>query len=117
MENTISTNANTNLNKDILKTLRQVSLIFFFIIGSTHILTGLLSSQSLFLPLSNIVNRVLDIPFIIIATIFGLSQIRLNSENRSRKLYFILMIIISLLVLGLLLYINLLIPDRSIPST
>lgn len=117
MENTIATTATPNLNKDVLKTLRQISLIFFFIIGGTHILTGLFSSQSLFLPLSNIVNRVLDIPFVIIATIFGLSQVRLNSENPSRKLYFVLMIIISLLVLGLLLYINLLIPDRSIPST
>jgi len=107
----------TNINKDALKTLRQVSLIFFVILGGTHILTGLFSSQSLFLPISNIVNRILDIPFAIIATIFGLSQVRLNSESPTRKLYFILMIIISLLVLGLLLYINLLIPDRIISST
>lgn len=86
-------------------------------IGGAHILSGLFSSQSLFLPISNSINRVLDIPFVIIATIFGFSQARLNSENHSRKLYFALMIIISILVLGLLLYINLFIPDRSIPST
>ncbi len=107
----------TTINQDILKTLRQVSLVFFILIGGTHILTGLLSSQSLLLPFSNNINRILDIPFVIIATIFGLSQTRLSSESRLRQPYIILMTIIALSVLGILLYINLLIPDRVISTT
>ena len=105
-------NTNNNINKDILRTLRQVSLIFFFIIGGTHILTGLFISQNLFLPLSNFINKVLDIPFIMIAILFGFSQTRLTSDSPQSKAYFALILLVSLSVLGLLLYINLLIPDR-----
>ena len=64
------------------------------------------------LPLSNIINRILDIPFALIGTVFGLSQVRLASDSHFRKTYLVLMVVISLLVLGLLLYINLLLPDK-----
>lgn len=97
---------------DTLRTLRQVSLIFFFIIGLSHILSGLFASNNLMLPGSNVVNRILDIPFALIGTVFGLSQARIASDDNFRKAYFTLMISISLLVLGILLYINLFLPDK-----
>ncbi len=106
-ENIIKTN-------DTLRTLRQVSLIFFLIIGSLHILSGLMVSQNQMLPLSNIVNRVLDIPFALIGLILGLSQARISSDSPRRKAFYIMMIIISLLVLGLLLYVNLFLPDKTV---
>jgi hypothetical protein len=64
------------------------------------------------MPFSNIVNKVLDIPFALIAVIYGLSNLHLDPESPRRKLYYALMIVISLLVLGIMLYINLLVPDR-----
>lgn len=100
------------INSDILQTLRQISLIFFFIIGGAHLLSGLLVSQNLLLPVSNLINKVLDIPFAVIAVVYGLSNIHLQSDNPRRKLYLTLMSMVSLAVLGLLLYITLLIPDR-----
>ncbi len=103
---------NTFKSNDSLRTLRQVSLVFFFIIGLSHILTGLLVSNNLLLPLSNTINRILDIPFALLGVIYGLSQGRIASNSPNRKYYLILISVITILVLGLLLYINLLIPDK-----
>jgi hypothetical protein len=99
---------------DSLRTLRQVSLVFFLLLGSSHILSGLLASENLFLPISSLVNRVLDIPFVMIGLVYGLSHSRLDSNSPHRKSYLILMTIISLLVLGVLLYINIFLPDKSL---
>lgn len=110
----METSENVIKSNDTLKTLRQVCLIFFLIIGSGHILTGLMVSQNMLLPLSNIVNRVLDIPFVIIGTVLGLSQTKIASDSGFRKPFYVIMIIITLLVLGLLLYINVLLPDKPV---
>lgn len=101
-------------HSDILKSLRQVSLLFFFVIGLVHLLSGLFASQNAFLPLANVVNRALDIPFAIIGTVLGLSQAKISSESSFKTVYLILMTLICLLVLGILLYINLFIPDKII---
>lgn len=111
---TVSTSENLLKNNDVLKTLRQVSLIFFFVIGGTHILTALFTSQNILMPLANTINRVLDIPFAIIGTILGLSQAKIDSDSSGKTYYFILMGIITLFVLGIMLYINLLIPDKIV---
>jgi hypothetical protein len=103
---------NIIVSTDVLRTLRQVSLIFFLLIGTSHLLSSLFVSNNILLPASNIVNRILDIPFAMIATIFGLSQAKIASNSKGLKLYYILMVVISLLVLGLLLYINLLLADK-----
>jgi len=111
-------NSNTNTlpalpqNNDQLKALRQVSLLFFMVIGIAHLLTGLFINQNLLMPISNIINKALDIPFALIAVIFGLSQTKIDPTSPRRKIYYIFMMVISLLVLGILLYINLLVPDR-----
>lgn len=105
---------NIIVSTDTFKTLRQVSLVFFFIIGTSHILSNLLASSSLLLPASNIIGRVLDIPFAIIGTILALSQAKIPTDSPRLRLYYGLMIIISLLVLSLLLYINLFLPDKVV---
>lgn len=109
-----TTTDKTFKSTDSLRTLRQVSLVFFFLLGTTHIVTGLLASENLFLPLSNLINRVLDIPFVIIAVIYGLSHARLETDSSFKKPYLIIMTIITLLVLGLLLYINLFLADKPL---
>lgn len=105
---------NSRLNNDILIPVRQTALVFFFLIGLTHIISGLMASNELGLPLSNLINKILDIPFAMIATIFGLSNFPIYSQNPRKGLYLAIMGIICLLVLGILVYINVLLPDRSI---
>jgi hypothetical protein len=112
--NVLANSNNPRLNSDLLAPVRQTALIFFFLIGLTHIVSGLMASNELGLPLSNLINKVLDIPFAIIATIFGLSNFPISSQNPRKGLYLALMGVICLLVLGVLVYINLLIPDRTI---
>lgn len=106
--------ANDFKSTDILRTLRQVSLIFFLLLGSTHIISGLLASENMFLPLSNLINRILDIPFIIVGVVYGLSHTKLETDSAFKKPYLIIMTIITLLVLGGLLYINVFLPDKPL---
>ena len=65
------------------------------------------------MPLSNNLNRILDIPFVIIALLYGLSQKRVSAESPYRKVYFSFMLLILLSALGILLYINLFLPDLT----
>jgi ABC-type sulfate transport system permease component len=111
---TVASAENVIKPHDSLKTLRQVCLIFFLLIGSAHLLTGLLVSQGQMLPLSNIINRVLDIPFVIIGTVLGLSQTKIAPDSSFRRTWFIIMGIITLLILGLMLYINVFLPDKIV---
>jgi hypothetical protein len=112
LDNTVQPIPEIKENKDILRPLRQMALIFFMVIGLAHIITGLMVSREFFTGISNLINKVLDIPFAMIGVIFGLSNIKISSTSAKKKTAFIFMGLICLLVLGLLLYINILIPDR-----
>lgn len=99
---------------DSLRTLRQISLIFFLLLGGTHIISGLLASENLFLPLSSLINRVLDIPFVLIGLIYGLSHTKLHADSPHHRSYLLIMTVICLGVLGIMLYINLFLPDKPL---
>lgn len=110
---TITTTTTTPLKtNDIFKTFRQVCLVSFFVLGSLHIMTALLTSQNLLLPLANIINKALDIPFVVTGTLYGLSQTKIDSENPAKKYYLILMGTLTILVLAIMLFIAFFIPDR-----
>ncbi|MBD3270315.1 hypothetical protein GF376_02215 [Candidatus Peregrinibacteria bacterium] len=102
------------INPDILKPLRQMSLIFFMIIGFTHIITGLMVSNDMLTEIANLINKVLDIPFAMIGIVFALSHIRIPENSNKKNVIFSIMGVISLSVLGLMLYINLFLPDKVI---
>ncbi len=97
---------------DHFKSLRQAALLFFILIGTSHIITGLMASNSLYLPMSNAINRMLDIPFAVIAVVYGISNWRIPSDSKFKKSFLALMIISATCVLLILLYINIFIPDR-----
>ena len=92
--------------------LKKVSLLLFIVLGLAHILSGLMMTNSYFLPLSFIVNHVLDIPFAMIALIYGLSSIRVGLKDGSHKAVNILFIVLSLLIFAGLIYINVFVPDK-----
>jgi D-alanyl-lipoteichoic acid acyltransferase DltB (MBOAT superfamily) len=92
--------------------IKKVALIFFLVLGLGHIISGLMFSNNFFLPASLITNRVLDIPFAMAALIYGLSSIYTEMGEKKHTAINIIFILISLLVFGLLLYINLLVPDK-----
>jgi len=112
VENSLDTNETTCENNDLFAPVRQVALIFFILLGGTHILTGLMASNNYLLPISNIINKVLDIPFAIIAASYGLSNIKIASNSPHKNLIYTLIGLTLLSLLLILLYINIFIPNR-----
>lgn len=106
-------NFEQNANQDLLKGLRKTALIFFIVIGLTHIITGLMVSNDLYVQTTNTINKVLDIPFVFVATFFGLSNFKVSSESKFKSLYFTIFAIICIAVLGLMIFLNLL-PDQAL---
>jgi len=100
--------------EDTLLTFRKLALGFFILIGGTHILTGLMVSNDYFLPISNVINRVLDIPFAMITYFYACTWMEIHEKNPRRNMYFILMAIGAILLFLLFIYINLFLPDRTI---
>ncbi len=95
-----------------VENIKKVALILFIFLGLAHIISGLMFSNGYFVEISFILNRSLDIPFAMTAVIYAASGIYLNTPEKNRKLAGIALIIISLLIFALLIYINLLIPDK-----
>lgn len=91
--------------------IKKVALIFFIVLGLGHILSGLMLSNSYVLPTSLVVNRILDIPFAMSALIYGLAATYEEINEKHHKIANILFIALSVLVFGVLIYINLFIPD------
>lgn len=95
-----------------IENLKNVALVLFIILGLTHIVSGLMFTNGYIKELSFILNRSLDIPFAMTAVIYAGSGIYLNSSEKTRKPLGVALILISLLIFILLIYINLLIPDK-----
>ena len=92
--------------------LKKVALILFIVLGLSHILTGLLMTNGYLLPVSFIVNHILDIPFAMTALIYGFTSIRAGIKADGHKLINLIFIILSLLIFAGLVYINVFIPDK-----
>jgi hypothetical protein len=95
----------------IAENIKKVALIFFIVLGLSHILTGLMLADSYLMPTSLIVNRILDIPFIMAALLYALASIYGSISEKQHKTATITFAAISVLVFVVLLYINLFIPD------
>ncbi|MBP7057911.1 hypothetical protein KBB06_01060 [Candidatus Gracilibacteria bacterium] len=97
--------------------IKKIALIFFFILGTLHIVSGLMTANNYLMPLSLILNRILDIPFAITALIYGLSSIFVTLPPQNHKLANIFFSILTIIIFLGLLYINLLVPDKpSMPE-
>ncbi len=82
------------------KNLNEVSFYFFFLIGLVHILSGLLLTNNYYIKTSWILNRSLDIPFLIVGLIYIYSNIKLyliNNKSYSRQIDFFLITTFGLL--------------------
>ncbi|MCA9373915.1 hypothetical protein KC725_02025 [Candidatus Peregrinibacteria bacterium] len=93
--------------------IKKVALVLFVALGLVHILSGLMFANDYFMPASMILNRVLDIPFAMMALIYGLMSIYVNIDEKSRTTPKIAFIAICVIIFLLLLYINLFIPDKQ----
>ena len=96
------------------KNIQKISLIFFFIIGISHILAHLMILNGYLVDAANAVKTILEIPFILVAAVYGFVSIKIGFElpekkHRISNLIFIFFVIVLFVFL---LYINLFVPDR-----
>ncbi|MDX9970878.1 MAG: hypothetical protein RBS56_03135 [Candidatus Gracilibacteria bacterium] len=70
-----------------IENIKKVSLIFFITLGFAHILAFLLLSNGIEIKLTQIITKILLVPFITTALIYGLSSLRLLilPEDRPRR--------------------------------
>lgn len=64
-----------------LRNIQKISLVFFIIIGLTHITSNLMISNKLYLEVANLLSRIMDIPFIATGLLYGFSSLRLALAN------------------------------------
>jgi len=92
--------------------IKKVSLILFIVLGLAHILTGFMMTNSIGLPTTFIVNHILDIPFAMIALIYGLASIKAGLKDGGGKIVNIVFITLALLIFVGLVYLNIFVPDK-----
>lgn len=100
---------------ETFKNIKKVSILFFVLIGLVHIGSSLYLANNPFSKEALIINKTLDIPFIITGLIYGLSSLRIslaNQEKSHRILDASLIIAIVVIFVGLVL-VNLLVPDLA----
>ncbi len=102
----------TTMAAKTAENLKKVSLILFIVLGLIHILTGFLMTSNIGLPYTFIVNHIMDIPFAMIALIYGLSSIKAGFKDGGNKIINILFITFALLIFAGLIYINIFVPDK-----
>lgn len=92
--------------------IKKVALVLFLILGTAHILSGLMFANGYLLPTSMVLNRVLDIPFAMMALIYGCMVVYTGIDEKKRNIAKMVMIGVCLLIFIILIYINLFIPDK-----
>ncbi len=72
-----------------------------------------MTANDYMMPTSLVINRILDIPFAMTALIYGMTSLHETIPTEKKKIANIVFIALSVLILGILLYINLFVPDRT----
>lgn len=88
--------------------LKKVALIFFFILGISHIVSGLMMEKKYFLPYSSVINDILTIPFAMSALVYGFTLVYGNLKENHRKIATNIFIGLTLLIFIGLILVNIL---------
>ncbi len=104
---------NSSAMNSTIENIKKVALIFFIATGILHLGSSVFIANQLFMKPAFILNRTMDIPFVITGIIYALASLRLgltNPNSEHKKLDIILISVIIIVLIGLIL-INLLLPD------
>jgi len=61
--------------------IKKVSLIFFIAVGLIHLGSSMLLANNVYSQVSYIINKTMEIPFILTGMIYGLSSLRISFFN------------------------------------
>lgn len=98
---------NTTIN------IKKVSLVFFLVAGFFHLGSSVFIANQFYLKEASIVNKIMDVPFIITGLIYAFSSLKLaftDPDKTYKKLDIFLISVIILVLVGLI-TINIVIPD------
>ena len=98
---------------ETIENTKRIALIFFIVTGMAHLGSSAFIANKLFLKQAFIVNKTMDIPFIITGLIYGLASLRLNlsNPNKEHKVLDISLLCVIIVALIAVVIINLVIPD------
>lgn len=96
--------------------IKKVSLIFFVITGLMHLGSSIMIANEMYLKETLIVNKIMDIPFILTGLAYGFSSLRCTLTDPREKHKVLDVIFIAIIVLALigLLALNIFFPDTKI---
>lgn len=96
-----------------IENIKKVALVFFIITGILHIGSSAFIANQFHLKEATIINKTMDIPFIVTGLIYGFSSLRLalTDQGKPHKTLDIILISVIILILVGVILINLLIPD------
>ena len=100
---------------ETLKNIKKVSILFFIVIGILHIGSSLFIANNLYLKESILVNKTLDIPFIVTGLIYGLTSLRLSlaKQEKSHRILDAVLAATVIVIFLALIAINLFVPDSA----
>lgn len=96
-----------------IQNIKKVALVFFIATGVLHLGSSIFIANQIFTKPAFILNRTMDIPFVITGMIYALASLRLGLTNPSsehKKLDIALASVVILITLSLIL-INIILPD------
>ena len=96
-----------------IQNIKKVTLVFFIITGLAHLGSSVLIANNIYLKTAFIINKTMDIPFILTGLIYGFTSLRLSLTNPSSKHKTLDIILIAIIMLALagLIAINIIFPD------
>ena len=96
-----------------IENIKKVSLIFFIVTGILHLGSSMFIANGFLLKQAFILNKTMDIPFIITGLIYGFSSLRQNFAEPDKPHKTLDIILISIIIVALigLIAINLFVPD------
>ena len=100
---------------NIIKNLNKVSAFYFFLIAFIYVASALYFRSDLYVDLTTVIMRIMDIPLALTALIYSGSTIYLQiSEGRQygAPLWGIIIFTICLIIFGVVVFINFALPGK-----
>lgn len=97
----------------MIQNIKRISLIFFVITGALHLGSSIFVANQYFYKEAFILNKTLDIPFVLTGLLYGFSSLRIQftDPEKKHKALDISLLTVIVLILAALIFINLRLPD------
>lgn len=95
--------------------IKKVSLVFFIVTGIIHLGSGALIANQLYLKQALIINKIMDVPFVLTGLVYAFSSLRLGLTDNTKlhkSLDIALIAVLVIIIIGLIV-VNFTFPDLN----